>query len=172
MAVTSRLLTSARANARPGRLLAWLLQASLYAIVLLSFTLVANRGLGWTQRALDDLRYGMPRTVQLTDVVGAGDSVLSPTHFIALNIEGQISVLVLPGGDASRLVTLPGPYVIGDYGRAAVPRLALTDLTGDGAPDLLLTIRGETIVYGNQSGTFTLLTPEERARLATPSEAP
>jgi hypothetical protein len=172
MAVTSRLLTSARAAARPGRLLAWLLQASLYVIVLLSFTLVVNHGLGWAQRTLDDLRYGMPRTVQLSAVVGAGDSVANPTHFIALNIDGQISVLVLPGGDANRLVTLPGPYVIGDYGRAAVPVLSLADLTGDGAPDLLLTIRGETIVYGNQAGTFALLTPEERVRLATPTEAP
>jgi hypothetical protein len=172
MAVTSKPLTSARALARPGAWIAWLLQAFLYATVLLTLTLAVNRGMGWAQRSLDDLRYGMPRTVHLAEVVGGGDSMAAPTRFIALNIDGQVSVLVLPGGDASRLVTLPGPYVIGDHGSAAVPLLALADLTGDGAPDLLLTIRGETIVYGNHDGTFALLTLEERARLATPTEQP
>jgi hypothetical protein len=169
MAVTSRSIKPARASVRAGKSFAWLVQAGVYALALLALALVVSRGLGWAQRSLDDLRYGTPRTVYLADAVGGGDSEAAPTRFIALNIDGQVSVLVLPGGDVSRLATLPGPYVIGDNGSAAVPLLSLADLTGDGAPDLLVTIRGETVVYGNQAGSFALLTPEERARLETPT---
>ncbi len=172
MAVTSRSLKPTRVPMRVGKALAWLVQASVYALALLALTLVVSRGLGWAQRSLDDLRYGMPRTVHLAGVVGGGDSEVSPTRFIALNIDGQVSVLVLPGGDVNRLATLPGPYVIGEDGNTAVPLLSLADLTGDGAPDLLVTIRGETVVYGNNAGTFALLTPEERARLETPTGTP
>lgn len=172
MAVTSKPLNTTRAPARAGTLLVWLMQASLYVLALFALSLAVSHGLSWAQRSLDDLRYGVPRTVQLAGVVGDGDSAVNPTHFIALNIEGQVSVLVLPGGDVSRLTTLPGPYVIGDDGGAAVPLLALADLTGDGAPDLLVTIRGETVVYVNHVGTFALLTAEERARLEPPQGMP
>ena len=172
MAVTSRSLEPARPRMRAGTGLVWLVQAGVYVLALLALTLVVSRGMGWAQRSLDDLRYGMPRTVHLADAVGGGDSEAAPTRFIALNIDGQVSVLVAPGGDMSRLATLPGPYVIGDHGSAAVPLLSLDDLTGDGAPDLLVTIRGETVVYGNNAGSFALLTPEERARLATPTGTP
>jgi hypothetical protein len=172
MAVTSRTLKPARAPVWAGRPLAWLVQASMYALVLLALALVVGRGLAWAQCTIDDLRYGVPRTVQLAGVVGGGDSATNPTRFIGLNIDGQVSVLVLPGGDASRVAPLLGPYVIGDNGSAAVPLLSLADLTGDGAPDLLVTIRGEIVVYGNHDGTFVLLTPEERARLEVQRRAP
>lgn len=172
MAVTSRPIRPDRAPLRVGPQLARALQASIYILALLALTVAIGRGLSWGQRRLDDLRYGVPRTVQLAGVVGGGDGAASPTRFIGLNLDGQVSVLVLPGGDASRVAALPGPYVIGDSGAAAVPLLSLADLTGDGAPDLLLTIRGEVIVYANHDGTFALLTPEERARIQPPSEAP
>lgn len=172
MAVTSRPLTPAREETRVAKPFAWLLQASIYALALVALTLAADRGLGWAGRTLDDLRYGMPRTVQLAGVVGAGDSAATPTRFLALNIDGQVSLLILPAGDASRLVALPGPYVIGEQGNTAVPLLQLSDLTGDGAPDLLVTIRGEMVVYVNHAGTFALITPEERAQLQAPTVTP
>jgi hypothetical protein len=169
MAVTSRPLKPTRAPVRAGKALTWLLQASVFALALLALTLAVNAGLAWAQRTLDDLRYGVPRTTHLAGVVGGGDSAAAPTRFIGLNSDGQISVLVLPGGDVGRLAVLQGPYVIGDTGSTAVPLLSLADLTGDGAPDLLVTIRGEVVVYANHDGTFALLTPEERARLAAPA---
>lgn len=168
MAVTTRPLKPARASAQVGHRLPWMLQGSIYVIALVTFALVLSRGIEWSRRTLDDLRYGMPRTVHLTGVVGGGDTAATPTRFIGLNLDGHVSVLVAPAGDTSRMAFLPGPYVIGNDGRTAVPLLSLADLTGDGAPDLLLTIRGEMIVYVNHDGTFALFTPEERARLAVP----
>lgn len=141
-----------------------LLAASIYVLALVALAVLVQHGAAWAQARLDDLRYGNPRTVHLTAVLG-GDNAAAPTHFIGLNLNGQTSVIVLPAGDSSRLATLPGPYVIGRDGAAAVPELSLADLTGDDQADLLLTIRGEIVVYVNHEGTFTLITPEERARL-------
>ncbi|NJN17393.1 MAG: hypothetical protein HC822_14535 [Oscillochloris sp.] len=168
MAVTSRTTKPARTMLRVENRLAWILQVGLYVVALVTLTLALSRGVEWSRRTLDDLRYGMPRTVHLTGVVGGGDATASPTRFIGLNLDGQVSVLVAPAGDSGRMAVLPGPYVIGNDGPAAVPLLSLADLTGDGASDLLLTIRGEMIVYVNHDGTFALLTPEERTQLELP----
>jgi hypothetical protein len=158
----------ARTSVRAGNRLAWVFQVSIYVIAFVTLALALSRGMEWSRRTLDDLRYGMPRTVHLTGVVGGGDTAAHPTRFIGLNLDGHVSVLVAPAGDTSRMAFLPGPYVIGNDGQAATPLLSLADLTGDGAPDLLLTIRGEMIVYVNHDGTFALLTPEERAQLEAP----
>lgn len=167
MAVTSRPLDRPTPRWRRANL-APLLTAGAYLLALLAAALLLVRGAEWAQGRLDDLRYGSPRTVHLTGVVGNGDSAAQPTHIIGLNLNGQISVLVAPAGDTSRIAALPGPYVIGRGGDTAVPLLELADLTGDGAADLLLTVRGETIVYVNHDGTFALITAEERARLDAP----
>jgi hypothetical protein len=145
-----------------------LLTAGTYILALIAFALLLQHGAAWAQARADDLRYGTPRSVHLSGVVGGGDSPEAPTRFLGLNLDGQISILVLPAGDAGRLAALPGPYVIGRGGAEAVPLLELADITGDGQADLLLTVRGETIVYVNKQGTFALITPEERARLQAP----
>jgi hypothetical protein len=144
-----------------------LLAAGTYILALVALIVLAQHATAWGQARLDDLRYGMPRTVHLAGVVG-GDSAGAPTRFVGLNLDGQISIMVMPAGDSSKLAALPGPYVIGRGGAEAVPHLELADLTGDGQADLLLTVRGETVVYVNHEGTFALITPEERARLQAP----
>lgn len=142
-----------------------LLTASVYALALAALLVVLQQTVAVGQRLLDDLHYGRPRTIHLAGTIGGGDGVATPTRFLAINLEGQISVLVLPAGDPARLTTLPGPYVVGRDGRDAVPLLGLRDVNGDGAADLELTIRGESIIYVNREGTFGLITPEERAQL-------
>ena len=142
------------------------LSLGLSLIALVTLVLALQTLSVWGQQRLDDIRYGRPRTVHLAGVTGSGDSAEQPTHVIAMNLEGQISILVLPHGDTSQITTLPGPYVIGQDGWAAVPQPELRDITGDGLADLLVTIRGETIVYLNKSGVFSLITPEERANLS------
>jgi hypothetical protein len=142
-----------------------LLTAMVSALALLALVVLTQHGIAWTQARLDDLRYGTPRTVQLVGAVGGGDSDVAPTRFIGLNLDGQVSILVIPAGDTSRLAALQGPYVIGRDGPQVVPHLKLADATGDGQADLLLTVRGETVIYVNHEGVFALITPEERARL-------
>jgi hypothetical protein len=61
-----------------------------------------------------------------------------------------------------------GPYLVGADGPYVVPHLSLHDISGDGQADLLLQVREEMVVYINENGTFRLITPAERARLAPP----
>lgn len=166
MAVTSTTMRP-RPPTRSWAALTALLAASAYILALVALVILAQHAAAWAQARVDDLRYGSPRTVHLSGVVG-GDSAAAPTRFVGLNLEGQISILVIPAGDSGRLAALPGPYVIGRGGADAVPQLELADLTGDGQADLLLTVRGETVVYINHDGTFALITQEERARLQAP----
>jgi hypothetical protein len=122
--------------------------------------------LTWGQRRVDDLRYGYPRATQVEGFVGHAEQGGAPTHLMALNLHGQVSVVELPGGDAGQVRSFEGPYLVGADGRYVVPHLALSDLTGDGQADLLLQVREEIVVYVNENGTFRLMTPAERVQLA------
>ncbi|WP_244421982.1 hypothetical protein [Ktedonobacter racemifer] len=54
---------------------------------------------GW-QTWQDDVHYGRPRTYQTDAVVGHNhDTSATPSHFIVLNLHGQITVIELPAGD-------------------------------------------------------------------------
>jgi hypothetical protein len=142
-----------------------LFTAAVYVLALLAAVVLIGHALSVGQQWLNDIRYGMPRTVQVSGYVGHGDAHTMPTHFIAINLDGQVSVLEIPGGDIDQLTVLPGPYVVGADGPRVVPQLDLGDLDGDGHSDLLITLRGETVVYLNKDGGFRLMTPAERARL-------
>jgi hypothetical protein len=139
-----------------------------YLLLLFLGYLLLTPVLGWGQRRLDDLRYGYPRTTQLDGFVGHNESGGEPTHLIAINLHRQISVLEIPGGDTAKVQALAGPYLVGADGEYAVPRLSLQDINGDGNVDLLLGVRDEVVVYVNENGAFRLITPAERARLASP----
>jgi hypothetical protein len=140
-----------------------------YGLALVALLVLLQQVATWGQRRVDDLRYGFPRTVQIEGVVSPSDTPQTPTHVIALNLRGQVSVLVLPGSDASKLQTLAGPYIVGSDGAYAVPQPSLKDVNDDGRADLLVNIRGETVVYVHENGTFRLMTPEERAALGASS---
>src|SRR5690348_1224416 len=58
--------------------------------------------IAWGTGVLDLMRYGNPRTFQMDAVVGQGDSPQHPSHFVAINLHGQIIVLDFPGGDPGR----------------------------------------------------------------------
>jgi hypothetical protein len=47
----------------------------------------------WWQHTDDYLHYGMPRTSQMDAVVGHQDSAAHPSHFLALNLDGHLSVI-------------------------------------------------------------------------------
>jgi len=65
--------------------------------------------------------------------------------------------------------SLPGPYLFGADEDLTPVHLALDDVDGDGANDLLINVRNEQLVYLNKDGNFRLPSPEERQQLmATP----
>jgi hypothetical protein len=134
-------------------------------LVLVAVGLLVQTGLTWGQRQLDTMRYGFPRTAQITAYVGHGDERLGPTVIETRNINGQISVLVFPAGDASQINVLDGPYLVGPDAPYEVARPMLRDMNGDTHVDLLVEVRGELVVYINERGTFRLITAAERANL-------
>lgn len=172
MAVVSRPIKNSRRIALPGgvrqTLSSWWMTAIAYMLLLVLGYVLLTPVFTWGQRRLDDLRYGFPRTTQLDGFVGHGEESGMPTHLMALNLDGQVSILEFPGGDPARLRAFPGPYLVGADGPYVAPHLSLADLTGDGQADLLLQVREEVVVYVNADGSFRVITPAERARLAPP----
>lgn len=172
MAVVSRPIKTSRRIARFGgvrqALSSWWMAALAYMLLLVLGYLMLTPVFVWGQQRLDDLRYGFPRATQLDAYVGHGEAGVAPTHLIALNLRGQISILELPGGDGDNVRVIPGPYLVGADSQYAVPFLSTEDVTGDGAPDLLLQVREEVVIYVNEDGAFRLITPAERAQLVQP----
>ena len=108
----------------------------------------------WWQVTQDDLHYGRPRTFQINAVVGHNDSLSNPSHFIALNLNGQIEVIEIPGGDAKNERVYIGPTLIGDGQDLEPVTLSFKDVNGDGKPDMLIHIGDQTIVFLNDQGGF------------------
>jgi hypothetical protein len=171
MAIVSRPMRNSRRTAHGGvrqALSSWWMTALAYLLLLILGYLLLSQVVGWGQRRLDDLRYGFPRATQVDGFVGHGEEGGQPTHLMALNLHGQISVLELPGGDAAAVRAIEGPYLFGADSPYVVPHLGLEDLTGDGQADLLLQVREEVVMYVNENGLFRLITPVERAHLVLP----
>jgi hypothetical protein len=108
----------------------------------------------WWHTYQDDLHYGRPRTSQLDAVVGHGDSLTNPTHFIFINLNRHVLVVEIPGGDASHTRIFTGPILFGD-GQDLTPVTGeVRDVNGDGKPDLILHIQDQQIVLLNDGTTF------------------
>jgi hypothetical protein len=172
MAAVAQPMQTAPHSVPPGRerqaRSSWRMTALAYLLLLVLGYLLLTPVVTWGQRRLDDLRYSFPRTTQLDGFVGHAEEGGEPTHLLALNLRGQVSILEFPGGDPAQTRALAGPYVVGADGPYVVPSLSLADVNSDGQADLLFQIREEVVVYINENGAFRLITPAERARLAPP----
>jgi len=168
MAVTSKNIRSvqraqAHSSAAP-RLSAAAYGVTLLLVVLAAYTLLSIL-MGKINVVIDDIRYGRPRIAQVDAFVGHDEANGQPTHLMAINLNRQVFVVELPGGDPSKTRTLAGPYLVGAEEDLTPVNLILRDMDGDGQADLLLDVRREQIVYLNRDGAFRLPTPEEDAQL-------
>jgi hypothetical protein len=68
----------------------------------------------WGNTLVDDVHYGRPRTTNVDQFVGHETGKI-PSHFVALNLSGQIYVLEIPGGHANTSHLLVGPHLIGPF---------------------------------------------------------
>ncbi len=106
----------------------------------------------WWQGQQDTWAYGNPRTYQTDANVGHGTGQQPMSHFIAVNLQGTIQVIEIPGNDASKshmytITTLPA-------GSGDVPvTLKFQDMNADGKLDMLVVI-GDS---GGQQFTIFLL---------------
>lgn len=142
-----------------------------FVLAALAIYVLVGAVVDWGRIRLDDLRYGRPRTTHLEGYVGhAGEVAGRPTRFIGLNIDRQVMVLELPGGDSTQLRSIPGPYLFGADEDLTPVLLSLRDMDGDGLEDLIVNVRNEQIVYLNRDGGFRLPTPDEQSRLVQEHE--
>ena len=134
-------------------------------LALLAIYAIMGNVMTWGRNRLDDFRYGTTRTFQTDQVVGHNDGAGTPTHFIAMNLNRQVVVLEIPGGDATKIRTLTGPYLFGAGEDKTAVLLRFDDLNRDGSKDLIVNVKNEEIVYLNKNGEFQPITPEERVQL-------
>nr|BBH91805.1 hypothetical protein KTA_00040 [Thermogemmatispora argillosa] len=116
----------------------------------------------WGRTTLDDLRYGRPRTFQTDAFVGHNETAGIPSHFIALNLNGHIEVIELPGGDPAHARIYSGPQLYDPDADLVPVTLSFADVNGDRKPDMLLHFQSTRLVYINDGSAFRPLRPDER----------
>lgn len=88
-------------------------------------------------------------------VVGHNDSATHPTHLVAMNLQGHVEILEIPGGDASHARMLVGPTLTGDGSDLVPVTLQLVDRQGNHHPDLLVQCGAVELWFINKgSGGF------------------
>lgn len=137
-----------------------------FILAALAIQLLMNHTMHWGKIKLDDLRYGRPRTMYLKAFVGHEETNGEPTHLIAMNLQRQVIVLEMPGGDPQKVRSFYGPYLFGNDEALTPVIIDVQDIDGDSQPDLLVNVRNEKIVYLNRNGTFRLPTPAEKTSLS------
>ncbi len=137
--------------------------AATVALVYLTLLLASGQGRIW----VDDLRYGRPRTMQISGAVGHNEANGEPTHFVAMNLNRRVVVIEMPGGDATKAQVLQGPYLFGADEDLTPVRLRLSDVNHDGKNDLVINVKNEEMIYVNSGDNFHLITAAERQQLGT-----
>jgi hypothetical protein len=127
----------------------WLLLVGIGMLVTLLLWVAGMSVVQQARSLLATWRYGIPRTAQYDAVVGHADSRAHPSHFIAVNLNGQVWVFELPGGDGTHARIYLGPHL--PPGEALEPvTLQFRDLSGDKKPDMVILVDGQPVmVYLN-----------------------
>ncbi len=136
----------------PKRQVHWLLILGLGMAVMLGLYFGVTWAATWWLNHQLDTTYGMPRTYQIDAVVGHDDSVVNPSHFIFLNLQGHIEIIELPGGNAAKAKIYIGPVLFSDAA-ASVP------VTGEfrnvnGTEEMLVHIQNQTLIYVSDGTKF------------------
>ncbi|NJO05817.1 MAG: hypothetical protein HC876_10015 [Chloroflexaceae bacterium] len=74
-------------------------------------------------------------------------------------------MLDMPGGDINKVRVLTGPYLFGADEHLTPVTLRLQDFDGNRAPDLVVKVKDEELIYMNHDGSFAPITPAERQHL-------
>ena len=114
------------------------------------FTSVAT----WVTNTENHWQYGYPRTAQYDVVVGHQDSAAHPSHFIAVNLNGQIEVIEFPGGDVSHARIYMGVAVVGPDADLVPVTLAFRDVNEDGKLDMIVMAGNAQYIFLNEHGQF------------------
>ncbi len=135
------------------RLPRFLLPVGVGMILMLLVVVLGQWVLGWVQTSWDDLHYGRPRTFQMDAFVGH-ETGSTPSHFIALNLQGQIDIIELPGGDATHARMYVGPHIYGPGADLVPVTLRFVEGAQPHHPDMLILFQNTQVVIRNVNGTF------------------
>ena len=108
----------------------------------------------WWTNTQEQWQYGYPRTAHYDVAVGHNDSPTQPSHFIALNLKGQVEIIEFPGGDAAHAQIYTGLSVIGQNASLIPVTLSFQDMNGDGTLDMIVTVGNTHYLFLNKKGQF------------------
>lgn len=148
----------------------WLLPIGIGMIAMLILWEVGSLALSWGTNVYNNVVYGNPRTYQTNAVVGHGDSAAHPSHFIAVNLNGQAIVIEFPAGNPQNATSYLVPYYIRGQGEDQAPvTVDFRDVTGDGKVDMIVSIhlpsQVQTFVFVNNSTKFRAPTSNDHIHL-------
>jgi hypothetical protein len=113
--------------------------------------LVSQVVVPWAMKTADDVQYGYPRTTQEDHYVGHEQAGI-PSHFVAMNLQGQITVVELPGGNLKGAQLLVGPQLVGPGADLAPVRL---EFVGEKKhPDLVVTVQSMQVHFHNTGASY------------------
>ncbi len=131
----------------------WLLYVGLGMIAALALWALSTAALAWGTNQYNNIVYGYPRTFQTNAIVGHNDGTANPSHFIAVNLKGQIIIFELPGGDPSKSTDYIGPDLIGPQDDMLPVTLSFQDVNHDGAPDMVVHVADKNFNFCNNLTT-------------------
>lgn len=143
---------------QPGKLgrrnVHWLLYIGMGMLIALALWVLAGNVLSWGTNQYNNVVYGYPRTYQTDAVVGHNDNPANPSHFIAINLHGQIIVIEIPGGDPSKAIDYTGPDLIGPGEDLLPVTLSFSDQDHDGKIDMIIHVSDRSFVFYNNGSKF------------------
>ena len=136
----------------PKRRIHWLLILGVGMTLMLCLYAGVNWVGNWWANHQLDAAYGFPRTYQTDAIVYPGDTADDPSHYIFLNLNGQVEVIELPHGDSDHARIYKGPRLFSD-------NAPLIPVTGEfrnvnGKVEMLVHIQGQVILYINDGTQF------------------
>jgi hypothetical protein len=149
---------------RQKRRVHWSLIFGIGMVAMLTLWVLGTMLINWWNMTLDDWHYGRPRTFQIDQRVGHGDSK-TPSHFIAINLNRRIEIIEFPAGDAAHAKVYVALSLMGDDENLAVVTLSFKDVNGDGKPDMIVTVGETHYVFINDNGQFRPLKAGEQIPL-------
>jgi hypothetical protein len=156
--------TPVQPSHRAGHHVHWLLLVGVGMLAMGALWVVGTGLVTWGSTQLDDWHYGRPRTFQMDARVGHDDAV-TPSHFIAMNLNRHVIIIEFPGGDPTRAKDYLGPTLFGDGQDLTPVTLSFKDVNGDGKLDMLVHIQDQTFVFLNDGTQFRPLKPGEHVTL-------
>ena len=132
----------------------WLMYVGVGMIAALALWLTFSSLLAWGVGKYNDVVYGYPRFYQTDAVVGHNDSQAHPSHFVAMNLHGQVVVVELAGGNPNKSFDYVGPSMIAKGDDLIPITLTFSDVHHNGKPDMVIHIQDREFIFCNDGTKF------------------